>query len=530
MPSLPVGSHPELEGARSGVAAPGNAWSEPAQSLLLAAAFFLARSDLLERYRAPTFGWRPAELAGIALRYARGGFHFAYPQVIWGGDGPGYVEMEFPLQPYLTAILFKLFGEHDTLCLVVPLVCGLATVFATASIARQLYGGVAATAAGLVVAIAPTLIMSTDHGMYPDPPMLCCGTVSLALLVRWNTQGALRDMAAGVAFLSLAILLKLNALYLGIPVAYLFATRYRRGWLAQRAVWLSGIAALLPPVLWYWHAHTLYRDYGNTFGILGAGYSKFSTLDMFFDAHLYERTTFRMFFYHLTPLGALALAVGLYRAVKLRERFVLVWLASAVLHTALVLKAIRYAGHVQYLLPMLPVCAVLAGLGARAALSWLREKLGAGWTQTAERAALPVSLLAVAANAWVANHRFVTRDRAIDSEQWALKQRTGLRVGALTSPGSMIIVADDQMDKYTPAQSMTPPDVFFYADRLGWYLSLAWLEPAKIEDLRSRGADYFVVSMQSVEKFKAEHGDIQRYLEQHYKLVSDEDGLTYSLR
>src|SRR5262245_48409197 len=96
-----------------------------------ALAYVFARRDLVDHLDSPVFGWRPADMASIALGFLRNGFHLLYPQIFWGGDGPGYVETEFPLIPFLTAILFKVFGAHEVLWLVIPQLCGLGLVFAT---------------------------------------------------------------------------------------------------------------------------------------------------------------------------------------------------------------------------------------------------------------------------------------------------------------------------------------------------------------------------------------------------------------
>jgi hypothetical protein len=109
------------------------------------------------------------------------------------------------------------------------------------------------------------------------------------------------------------------------------------------------------------------------------------------------------------------------------------------------------------------------------------------------------------------------------------KKRTGLEVAKVTEPGSLIIVLDDEMDKVDQKHSMTPPDVFFFGDRRGWYLSLAWVSSEKIEELRRKGAKYLVVSLQSVAKFKAEHEGLYGYLNRRFRTVAEQDGIVYAL-
>src|SRR4051794_592913 len=47
--------------------------------------------------------WRQSDTATIARNFATNGMHLFFPQINWGGAGPGYVEAEFQLMPWLTA-------------------------------------------------------------------------------------------------------------------------------------------------------------------------------------------------------------------------------------------------------------------------------------------------------------------------------------------------------------------------------------------------------------------------------------------
>src|SRR5258706_14108098 len=59
-----------------------------------------------------TYPWRPADTASIAHNFAINGYRLFYPQINWGGAGPGYIEGEFQLYPFIVALLYGLFGEH----------------------------------------------------------------------------------------------------------------------------------------------------------------------------------------------------------------------------------------------------------------------------------------------------------------------------------------------------------------------------------------------------------------------------------
>src|SRR5262249_3529259 len=127
--------------------------------------------------------------------------------------------------------------------------------------------------------------------------------------------------------------------------------------------------------------------------------------------------------------------------------------------------------------------------------------------------------------------RFQHRDRPFIGEAWAKKKRTGRVVGQLAAPDALLLVVDEEMDRVTPERSMTPPDVFYFADQRGWYLSMGWLTNAGVEARRKAGARYFVVSGQAVDAFKRREPELYASLSSKYKKVLDsEDGIMFDFK
>jgi len=504
--------------------------STATQVWALLAVYLLAHWELWFHLSAPTYGWRPTDLAGIALNYYRNGFHFFYPQVMWGGAGAGHVEMEFPLQPFFTALLYKLFGPHDALSEVAPLACGFGIVWVSAALGRYLFGDVAGLAAGVNAALSPTLVNITSYGMWADPPMVFFGALGVYWLLRWADGESTWRLWAGAASISLAILFKLTGLYLGFVVLYLFVRRYGAGFLRQPTTWLIAAAILIPPVLWYAHAYQMYLEDGNTFGILAAGSLKLGTAATLTDLSIYKSTAIRIAMYHLTPLGFLAFCYGVYLSVKRRDAFVFVWLAAVALHALVAFRGLRFAGHIGYLLTVLPICNLVGGLGFQAFLAAVRRRLDHRWRPAVVVPLVGALALIVIVNVAVASDRFNNRDLGFEKPLWLGKRLTGFKVAELTRPGSLIVVADHEMDGETPQTWMTPPEVFFYGDRKGWYFTLSWATPERIEDVRAKGAEYFVVSANSLTEYAEKYPELDVYLGQHYRKISDEDGIIYDLR
>ena len=54
--------------------------------------------------------WRQTDTAAMARNFYEEDFRLLYPRVDWRGTTEGYVECEFPLYPYLVALLYRVFG------------------------------------------------------------------------------------------------------------------------------------------------------------------------------------------------------------------------------------------------------------------------------------------------------------------------------------------------------------------------------------------------------------------------------------
>ena len=50
--------------------------------------------------------WRQTDTAAIARNFYEEGYSLFYPRVDWRGTTPGYVETNFPLYPFVVALLY----------------------------------------------------------------------------------------------------------------------------------------------------------------------------------------------------------------------------------------------------------------------------------------------------------------------------------------------------------------------------------------------------------------------------------------
>lgn len=471
------------------------------------------------------FSWRSTDMAGIAMNYYRNGFHFLHPQVLWGGNGPGFVEMEFPIIPFLLAVLYKLFGVHDWLALIIPMTSGLGLVVVVYLFARQVFGPAAGFVAGLFAASPPPLA-ALSVALWPDPPMIFFGTLGIYSLVRWSQNDSWGYFVMGACATALAILLKLTALYLGIPILYLCLVKFGPGFWKKPWVWLLAFLILAPSGIWYFYAHTLYLGYHNTFGILSGGYLKFADSEILLDPAFYGMSLLRMIVYHFTPVVFALFLYGILTSQREKIHYVFhIWFGAVLLYLCVAAKGV-WIGHFQYMLPVVPPGAILAGAGTVSLLRKLDTlpRL-AGWPKSSWSVGLALMFLGGTA---VADHVYESPE-TYTVKTWSHDRETGLAVARVTAPGSLIMVVDNQMGG-EPDRIMTPPNVFYFSDRRGWYVALSWLTEDLVEQRRSEGARYLVITGNTISLFEASCVPVKTYLSSHYALVLDTpEGVVYDL-
>ena len=192
--------------------------------------------------------------------------HFLYPQIDWRGVGPGYVEMEFPIYPYLIAVGYQTFGFHEQIGRILSYGAYLVTLFLFLRLAAFVLPPLGVVVAGLFFVVNP-ITYRLGTAIQPEAFMMLGYVGAVYAYIRWLDDDRWWWYGWALAFTTFAILAKAPALHLGIVFA-LF-TIWRRGWRAfgRPRLWAFAVAALVPPLLWYVHAHGFWITYGNSLGL-----------------------------------------------------------------------------------------------------------------------------------------------------------------------------------------------------------------------------------------------------------------------
>ncbi len=465
--------------------------------------------------------WRSLDYASMARNFYEMSYALWLPRVDWAGPD-GLVESEFPILPWLVALVYPLTGVQAWLGRLLTLTCGLMGILYLFALVRRLLGERAALFSALVLVLNP-LHLYFSRTFQPDVPMMAAVTAALYHLDRF-LEGSRRHGVATAAAVAMGGCLKLSALFVGLPMLVLIVAR--RGWHGMRdwRLWAIGIAGLLPVALWYAHARHLFLAHGYTVGILSGGHDKLQT-STYLSMPWWWRVmlTERIWKWILTPAGIPLFLTGLVSLVRAwrypsTSRWrrhgvltVLAWLCTGCLFVLIVAEGNLDMPHYQ-LVAAVPG-AVVTGVGVDRFVTWIAKK---NW-----RPALGVAMVSAAllgGTCWTLQHAYDNkraREVALGETLGRLMPTSGL----LINPGA-----------YTTHKGGYDyePMVFYYAHRKGWVFTPEMFNPETLETYIEKGATHLATHhvgvLEDAQPFAA-------YLRTHYHVLQwNDQGVVVDLR
>jgi hypothetical protein len=458
-----------------------------------------ARLILINQPYIDHWSWRQSDVAAIARNFLQNGFRFGYPQIDWAGNAPGYVGTEFPILPFIAAVCYKFAGVQQWIGRIQAVILFAVSLPFFFLLVREIFGSTAAVWASFFYCFAPLNVFA-GRSFMPDVPSLSFAIIGLYFFLWWVQHNQSSSFFVAAIAISLSLLIKVTSIIIVAPILYLECADMSA--LSKRAkcrrtskLLLFGVIAMLPPAIWYWHAHQIAQKFypHHFFGAGGIRIENFSSY-----WHIARQTLTSS----LTPLLSVMALIGLLVAPRLKHsRFFHWWLAAMVLFVTVLGYGNR---HLWYQLPLVPIAAAFAG----AACAFVGSKI------YSRVIALTFSILLVSSFTALA---FWCVQPFYQSSAAQLRD-AGLELNKVTPPGALIVAAD-----------MGDPTIFYYAERQGWH----FLEKDAIyngnpddseqaienlERLRRRGATHFVFTKNTFWWLQS-YPEFVDYLTKHATLI-----------
>ena len=512
-------------------------------ALLLAMMLRNVNAPLLDRH-----SWRQTDTASFARGLASGEFDLLHPRFLaYYPDAyglSGAVETEFNLYPLIVAGLFRAFGPHDFLARLVSIAFSLGSAVWVYLLGRAYLDRTAALIATASLGLSP-LFLFYSRTVQPEATVLFLSLGALYLFGMMMRAGRWSLYLWSLIMVSLAFLTKIPSLYIILPLLAIAWESRGAALFRDWRLWLFAVAALLPAIAYYVHAHSLYQDSGMTVYGIGGGWpgsGKFDAVGQLLSPDYYRTMFSRLRGVILGRYGSLLFVLGLALVpTTTKEHMLYVWLAVIGLFVLGVAQGNRQ--HEYYQLPLVPVGSLFIGKACSALLKPRALRLNA----------------------------ILARER-LGALVVAVCLLLGLR-GAVLTLEPMYEQATVLLEVAAAARELTPedapvailhdwarvPEVFYYAHRQGWSL---WLERTpegeygrlivaerqrtpsgwrvvdgledgidRLELLRAQGASALVVSLEKGSSEEFDRSDVGAALERSYPRIGrGEHWLVYDLR
>jgi hypothetical protein len=433
--------------------------------------------------------WRQSITLMVARDFARRGFDLLHPQVLWvgrnGPSNPSYFSAEFSIQSAIAAILYRFFGESDTIARMVTIAFSLLSVYFLYDLFKRRAGAVAACLAAYVYSLLPYHVFFGRVFM-PDVPSIALALGGLNFLDRWTDDQKLASLLTAAVLTTLAVLQKLTVILVGVPMLYLFVMA--SGWRlwARRELYIFGAIVGIPAATWYAHASSMGRQSGF-----------FIMQPFLFARHLelwLQPSFIRQVFGALaqeafSPLGfGLGIVSLLWPGRGRAASLCRLWIGGAALLLFLIPEVLPENHY--YLCLLMPGWAGLIGLTLTQRL--LLCRFGPG--------VLIVTLLLFVGDAIHSVLPLFNADRS--------PRDLGILLNRLTAPQDLVVT-----------ESGGSPNVLYFADRRGWMLYRDY-NPALVNSLAHQGARYYADAFVTD---SAEHQEYFRALDSRFERLTAEE-------
>jgi 4-amino-4-deoxy-L-arabinose transferase-like glycosyltransferase len=428
-------------------------------------------------------GWKEIDYLTISKNYWQNGFNFLKPEVTWPAEPPRVTEMELPLVPYATAAFYQLFGYGAFAARLVPMLSFLVMVVYVYKLAKREVDPFVGLLAGLAAGLMP-LYHPFSNTLFTEPAMIAMSVVSLYYMAEWVEHQRRREQILALIALSLTFSLKLESLYLLLPLSWIAFRQYK--FEVRKYFGFAALIALsfVLPVIWYSYAYYLENTGAHLFGIF-KGHDKSQIVTMLTDLRWYRTMAGRVINGIFGgPYGSALFLLGLGFAFLYRKGgLIFAYLVSVCIYFVLVAEGNVDAPYRQF--PLIPSAAVFVALGAQTlviGLSALAKSISA---KKAVLAAIPFVIVLLVPVTKL-DQVFAPNGPA-HADRWQF----ATEIKKHSDENSKLVVLGEY-SKHVGGYDLSPV-LYYYSGLQGWTLKPEQWTIEYIEGLRQKGATHFAV-------------------------------------
>jgi len=433
--------------------------------------------------------WKEIDYLTISRNYWQNGFNFLQPEVTWPAEPPRVTEMELPLVPYTTALLYQIFGYGSLTSRAVTLFASLLLMVYVYKLARREFnpfiGLLSAFAAGVLPLYHPF-----SRLLFTEPLMIAMSVASIYYMAEWADHQNKRNWILTVLSLSLTFSLKLETLYLLLPLSWIVFRKYQWKLSHYWGYILLILSSLILPVIWYSYAYYLETTGAHLFGIFkGHDKSQFTTLLL--DLRWYRTMAGRVINGILGGLYGFGLfGLGfLFLLLNRKGSLFFAYFAAVVIYFGLVAEGQIDAPYRQ--MPIIPALSVFVAFGVQTVIivimaffDWIKKSIPFG--KNIAWMTLSASFLLVLLIPFQRLDEVRIADVPAHADRWNLAEEI-----KKSSDANSKLVVVGEYSKHVGGYDLSPV-LFYYSDLQGWSLTPDKWNQSHIDELRGKGATHLV--------------------------------------
>lgn len=408
--------------------------------------------------------WRQTQTAMIAENYYENGYRFFYPQINWAGGTEGYAETDFPVYSFVVAVGYHFFGDHDWVGRVFSVFFSLATIVFLYLLVRKHIDERTALWSSFFFAVMP-LVAFYGRAIMPETMMLMSTAGGIYFFSEWLTKKKFAFLALSFVFIANACLLKPTSFYVGLPLLYLALESEGAGALRRLAIWAYAVLVVAVVFAWYYHAHNILLETGQTIGL----YDKFANWGLLLKAKFWNRIIMQSLMErHFAWTGFPVFIIGLFlKREKKGERLFDFWLLAVAVYMLIAGQG-NFVHDYYQLVFMLPGVVFAGKVFAR---HFDVNRVG----KDKKSALLALALIGVVVFSFIRLHKW--RENTDESATYNISRV----VREKTAARDLIVTVTDG-----------DPAVLYFSHRKGWVLPTSLVEEERLDGLVKEGAVYLV--------------------------------------
>jgi hypothetical protein len=222
--------------------------------------------------------WKEIDYLMISKNYFHHGFNLLKPEIWWTAEPPRITAMEFPIIPFAAGLLYAMFGFSALTARFIPLLSYIVFSLYLFKLVKREIGPFIGILAALAASIIP-LYHFFGNILFSEPPMIALSVIALYHFAQWMDYKRRWDWIISMAAFSLAVAIKLEPLYLLLPLFWIAFRKNKFDIKKYGGFFLLAGCALVLPIIWFSYAYYLTIHSIDVFGIF-KGHNKLQSFTM----------------------------------------------------------------------------------------------------------------------------------------------------------------------------------------------------------------------------------------------------------